>query len=128
MAMIGRRVIPNTAVAVGTITAGVASILITAAFVQLYINTQHLLVCRQRIAASGNATQEDLVNLERLKQSFWAKLPKAAFAVVAGVAGIVSFAGFGSLATVVTHRLITKWHLTRSEGKEQKPDDQSTDA
>jgi len=109
--MSGRKVVTGTALFVSAL----AAIFIAAVFVQLYIKTHDPLICRQRIAMSPNATQENRVKLESLRQSFCAKLPKMAFALIAALASIISFTAF--YVFTVTNYLPVMRRLTGSRNK-----------
>ena len=98
-----------------------ATILIVCAVGQLYINTHDLLVCRQRIAMSPNATQEDTVKLESLKHNFWTKLPKMAFVVIAALVGIISLSIFYVIAFSIYVSIIRRF--AGSHSKKKKPKD-----
>ena len=114
---------------VATVAAGAAflvgalvTILVATAFVQLYINTHDLLVCRQRIAMSPDATQEDADKLESLKHSFWARLPKMAFVATIVLAAIITLPSSCVIACSIYVSIIRR--LTGSHSKKEPKADQ----
>ena len=90
------------------LVAGLASIYAVSGIAVASKHTKELLECRQRLANSSEASQEDIIRAEKLQKNMWVLLPKWALALIIAFVGLFTFVGTSFTLLIIFLRVRQK--------------------
>ncbi len=87
------------------LVAGFITIISTCGITVASIHTKELLLCRQRLANSSEATEKDKIRASELQDSFWVILPKWVLASIIVIVGIITYASLSVTLLILFLRI-----------------------